>query len=42
MMTTTAVSTITVKVNRAVEDVKEEMLRSRRITVEKHTKDGPR
>jgi hypothetical protein len=41
-MTTTAVSTVTVKVNRAVEDVKEEMLRNRRITVEKHIKDDPR
>jgi hypothetical protein len=42
MMTTTAVSTITVKVNRAVEeDVKEETLRNRRITVEKHIKDDP-
>jgi hypothetical protein len=41
MMTTTAVSTITVKVNRAVEDFKEETLRNRRIIVEKHIKDGP-
>jgi hypothetical protein len=42
MMTTTAVSTITVKLNHAVEDVKEETLRNRRITVEKHIKDDPR
>jgi hypothetical protein len=42
MMTTTAVSTITVKVNRAMEDVKEETLRNRRITMEKHIKDDPR
>jgi hypothetical protein len=43
MMTTTAVSTIlTVKVNRAVEDVKEETWRNRRITMEKHIKDDPR
>jgi hypothetical protein len=41
MMTTTAVSTITVKVNRAVEDVKEETWRNRRISVEKHIKDDP-
>jgi hypothetical protein len=41
MMTTTAVSTITVKVNRVVEDVNEETLRNRRITVEKQIKDDP-
>jgi hypothetical protein len=42
MMTTTAVSTMTVKVNRAVEDVKEETWRNRRISMEKHIKDDPR
>jgi hypothetical protein len=42
MMTTTALSIITMKVNRAVEDVKEETWRNRRITVEKHIKDDPR
>jgi hypothetical protein len=41
MMTTTVVSTITVKVNRAVEDVKEETWRNRRITMEKHIKVDP-
>jgi hypothetical protein len=42
MMTTTAVSAMTMKVNRAVEGVKEEMWRNRRITVEKHIIDDPR
>jgi hypothetical protein len=42
MMTTTAVSTITVKMNRNVEDVKEETWRNRRITMEKRIKDDPR
>jgi hypothetical protein len=41
MMTTTAMSTIRAKVNRAVEDVKVETLRNRRITVEKQIKDDP-
>jgi hypothetical protein len=41
MMTTTAVSTLTVKVNCAMEDVKEETWRNRRISVEKHIKDDP-
>jgi hypothetical protein len=40
-MTTTAVSTITVKVNHAMEDVKEELWRNRRSIMEKHIKDYP-
>jgi hypothetical protein len=42
MMTTTAVSTKTVKVNHAVEDVIEEMRRNGRNAVEKHIIDDPR
>jgi hypothetical protein len=42
MMTTTAVSTITVKVNCAMEDVIEKTWRNRRNTMEKHIKDDPR
>jgi hypothetical protein len=41
-MTTTAVSSITAKVNRAVEDVKEKTWRNMRITMEKHIKEDPR